>query len=681
MKYSLSMLVLLAAVWTYAGPAELKSDNQRVDNELTNTDNWSDWAGNNGWKLQRSGHFTMSSDMSTHGIVNDSGFPNVKFYFDFTDDRVLTTRGDGRHAFGLNSGIGSQYWVTGGTFLVPETFWSSGENNQAVIAPQRGNTSTGRNCIFGVYNRVDTSRTKNARVKTPMIRVGWGENNWFVASNNAEVTVGVCEIGAYGSGNGNGILVDSGATMVMTNCLTLKIGSASTSSSNSFIVSNGGVVSGCQRFALGGGEGNKLAFRGVGTDVTFSGSSEKSLMEVVGGRLEVLDGAHFSMEGNQGRVWMGTSRGYFGNEVLVSGNGSQLRCAGNGFLVGQESSSNNSVRVSQGARAEFTSIHVGHAGTQSYPVKNNVLRVEDGGVVVDSAEMDIGGATNAGLGNDWSYGNRLEIVSGGIVSNQSLRVGCFSNSIANAILIDNARMRTSSVVYFNDKGRGSRLTVRNGGVLSAGNHIFVGSNDDGAVWRGADAYVEVLSGGAIRTDREFIFHGTNTTLVVSNALVEAAGCVQLPFNADDRLVRIVLAGTNPVIRSTEPYNKGSYAIGIRREAEIEFVVPQGGYVEAPIQATDGRLGIFNTLTDHPIRFDLSKCDLTSQFTTVLAEAKGAGELLLGGSTAGEENAFLGRIREDIPVDLASGRKMAKVKRVGNKLIMTVGFKGFAITVW
>lgn len=662
MKRELVLASLI--VFSCECPALVTWTNSKGDWDVAKTANWS--GTDNQWKMNVAGHYFLLSDWTLNGMILDEGVLGRVYYFDFAADRTLTIQGASRHAIATNGAKNQRLDITGGTVLITEENWKTGEDNLALIAPQRAKTNTaGENIVIAAYNRDATS---NVRIKTPMIRVGWGKDNWFVASNKAEVTVGVCDVGAYGPGNGNGILVDSGATMTFTNETTLLIGAASTSTSNRFIVSNGGKIAGCQRLEIKGGAGNILAFRGTGTDVTFSGASAKSIIEGSGLTLEVSEGAKFTMEGVQGRIWMGTASGHAGNTIAVSGEGSVFQAKGTGFLVGQNAARNQRVIVSDGARAEFASIHVGHGGQAAAPVRDNLLRVEHG-VVVDSDITYVGGAKGAGTGNEYSSGNRLEIV-GGIVSNAALYVGYFAYSKSNSVDIAGGCLRSTGDVFCNFSGTGSAVTVRDGGELDVGGRFFAGLHDQNSTASGSDARVEVLSGGSLCAASHVMFHGTNGTLVVSNGVVEAGGEIQLPYYfAPDRGMRVVLAGTNPVIRSSAAYVKTSYAFGTRYDAQFHFVVPQGGFVEPPLQTVEGRLGIFNTETDTPFTFDFSACDLQKPFETVLARAQGEGELYVA-------DGMMDKINAAIPS--VGGRKVARVRRVGNELRLLVGFKGMAI---
>lgn len=175
-----------------------------------------------------------------------------------------------------------------------------------------------------------------------------------------------------------------------------------------------------------------------------------------------------------------------------------------------------------------------------------------------------------------------------------------------------------------------------------------------------------------------VFCGTNTSLVVSNAQIDVAMDIQLPYlNAPDGNCAITIAGTNPCIRAKSSYAADAYAIGVRRDATLKFCVPKGGYAEAPLQTTDGQLGLFNVISECPMEFDLSECGTSDQFTTVLAEAKGEGSLVLGDVGHGGESAYLQMCAARIPTD-ANGNPLAKLYRKGNKLMLKVGRPGFVL---
>ena len=674
-------VVLWGAACAWGANATLK----KADCDLADPNNWNSWAGNGGLYLTLSGHFTMSADMEVHGFIADDGKPNLRFYFDLDDDRVLTALGDTRHAFGSNSGVNSQFWVTGGTFLVPETCWyqktgATRANNYAIIAPQRQSTAKG-GVTFGVFNREgDTKRTKNAKVMTPMLRVGYGYDNWFVASNNAEVVVGEVDLGYYAAAAANnGILIDSGAQMTVTNQAVLTTGAGSGVVSNSFIVSDGGGISGFDRFQMKG-VGDLLAFRGAGTDVSFP-STTKSEILGRGDRIEVTGGASLTLSHNaQGRVWLGGLASSVSNVIRVAGAGSRFVANGTGFLLGQNTGSDNGVEVTDGARADFNSLHVGHAGTAANPVRGCYLKVSDGGVVVDAGETDVGGASNAGSGNEYSEGNWLEVTSGGVVSNDTLQIGCFTSSRDNAVVVDGGRIRTTRNVFCNYKGVGSRVTIRNGGVLDVGGQFFTGLNDQNATWCGTDARVEVLSGGVLSAAGNVHFHGTNSTLVVSNGTVSAEGMIHLPYYYPaDRSCHVVIAGANPVVRAAN--GKGDrFGIGFRYDAQVHFVVPDGGYAEAPFQSLKGEVNMANNW-QVPMTFDLSACGRGLCFETVLIESKDK-QLTFGENQAVDRANYLKKVNDAMPRDAVGGHPLAKVYTTpdGCRLVLRVGQRGAAVIV-
>ena len=619
--------------------------------------------------LDTAGHYTLHRDLTVLRCVADTGTNGKQLYFDFDDGVTFTARGmaNGSQAFGMNGGVNILFALTGGTFLIPEAYctgtsWGNGSTYASRMAFPRGPGTGERttNVTFAVYNRTGAT----AALKTPLLQLRCGYNSLLVVSNNASATVGTLQLGDDLSMS-NGVLVASGGLFTLTNSTgVLKIGGSSNGQCAHFTVANGGRLAGVDSFNLDAGKGHLLAFRGTGTDVTLP-SISKSFLQGGGHSLEVTDGAHLTLAGGQGRIWVGNSVSHYSNRVYVAGAGTRLMCEGTGTFCGNGGSKYDSLTVTDGAYAEIRRFHIGqHEGS-----KGCVCRVDNGGVLVDK-DVDSGAARGmiVGFGESSKYtvSNTMVVASGGIVSNQYMTVGTFTNCWDNTLEIDGGKMYTAGPVMAARQGYGSRLTVKNGGVLEAGGSLLTGSggNQTNNLGRAlsADCTIEVLSGGMISAS-EFICYGSNHTITVENGrLLAKTGNIQIPcYTGGDWSPTVNISGTNPVLRAGAVYHSGQYALAIRRDAKINIKVPQGGFKEPPFQTVEGRLGLFNTLADVPCTFDLSECSPGRPVYTVIAEAGNGAELYI-------PDDWLAKTRAALPED-------ARLVKTGGKLMFCYGNNG------
>lgn len=619
--------------------------------------------------LSVTGHYKLTRDLTVLRCVADSGTNGKQLYFDFDDGVTLTVRGmaNGSQAFGMNGGMNILFALTGGTFLIPEAYctgssWGSGSKYASRMAFPRGNGSGERttNVTFAVYNRADAT----AALKTPLLQLKCGYNSLLVVSNNASATVGTLQLGDDLSMS-NGVLVASGGLFTLTNSTgVLKIGGSSNGQCAHFTVADGGRLSGVDSFNLDAGKGHLLAFRGTGTDVTLP-STSKSFLQGGGHSLEVTDGAHLTLAGGQGRIWVGNTVNHYSNRVYVAGAGTRFVCEGTGTFCGNGGSKYDSLTVTDGAYAEIRRFHIGqHTGSRGC-----VCRVEKGGVLVDKdTDSGAAGGMVSGYGESGGYtvSNTMVVASGGIISNQYMTVGTFTNCWDNTLEIDGGKMYTAGRVMAARQGYGSRLTVKNGGLLEAGGSLFTGAGENQTNNLGralsADCTIEVLSGGMISTVG-FICYGSNHTITVENGtLLARTGSIQIPyFTGGDWSPTVNISGTNPVMRAGEAYAANKYAFAIRRDAKINIKIPQGGFKEPPFQTMEGRLGLFNTVADVPCAFDVSECSPGRMVYTVIAEAGNGAELYI-------PDDWLAKTRAALP----EGSKLIKV---GSTLAFRYGNNG------
>lgn len=639
--------VLLAAVCLVCGAsvANQSFTNAKNDWDFGNAQNWNnkrsiDYDGTETATsyydpqlvLNVAGHYKLTRDLTVLRCVADTGTNNKQLYFDFDDGVTFTARGmaNGSQAFGMNGGVNILFALTGGTFLVPEAYCTgsttgTGYGSRVAYPRGSGNGERTTNVTFAVYNRTGAA----AAFKTPLLQLNWGCNNLFAVSNGASATIGTIELGG-GLSASNGVLVASGGLFTLTNSTgVLKIGGSSSGQCAHFTVADGGRLAGINSFNLDAGKGHLLAFRGAGTDVTLS-CSEKNFMQGGGHSLEVTDGARLTLSGGQGRVWIGNATTHYSNRVYVAGAGTRFVCDGTGTFIGNGGSKHDSLIVTNGAYAEIRRFHLGqHSGSVG-----GYCYVGDGGVLVDKdSDSATAGGMIVGFGESFKYtaSNTMVVASGGIVSNQYMTVGAFTNCWDNTLEIDGGKMYTARRVMVARQGYGSRLTVKNSGLLEAGGSLSTGDGENQTNVLGqamsAGHTIEVLSGGMISTVG-FICFGSNHTITVSNGtLLARTGNIQIPyFTGGDASPTLNISGTNPVLRAGEAYAANKYALAIRRDAKINIRVPQTGFIEPPLQTVAGRMGLFNTLVDVPCVFDVSECSPGRLVSTVIAEAGNGAEL-------------------------------------------------------
>ena len=617
--------------------------------------------------LTVAGHYKLTRDLTVLRCVADTGTNGKQLYFDFDDGVTFTARGmaNGSQAFGMNGGVNILFALTGGTFLVPEAYCTgstTGSGYGSRVAYPRGSNNGERttNVTFAVYNRAGAT----AAFKTPLLQLNWGCNNLFAVSNGASATIGTVELGS-GFSASNGVLVASGGLFTLTNSTgVLKIGGSSNGECAHFTVADGGRLADVDRFNLDAGKGHLLAFRGAGTDVTLP-CSDKNFMQGGGHSLEVTDGAHLTLGGTQGRIWIGNHVNHYSNRVYVAGAGTRFVCESTGTFCGNGGSKYDSLTVTDGAYAEIKRFHIGqHNGSRGC-----VCRVDNGGVLVDKDGTSDGAAGMiVGYGENFGYtaSNTMVVASGGVISNQLMTVGTATNCWYNTLEIDGGMMYTAGRVSVARHGYGSRLTVKNGGILEAGGALYTaaGENQTNNLGQAMSAghTIEVLSGGLVSAVG-FICFGSNHTITVSNGtLLARTGNIQIPyFTGGDWSPTVNISGTNPVMRAGEAYAANKYAFAIRRDAKINIKIPQGGFKEPPFQTVSGRLGLFNTEVDVPCTFDVSECSPGRPVYTVIAEAGNGAELYI-------PNDWLAKTRAALPED-------SRLVKFGSKLMFCYGNNG------
>ena len=617
----------------------------------------------------QTGRYWLSSDLVTGRLVIDQ---NKKPVFDLGEGRTMTIIGQGGNlAIGTTvNGSGSTFQLKSGSIVFPYSY-EGVTTTYPILGIPRGNDNKALHDSQFIVGGGPTE----AKLFTRDIQMQYGTNNWLVVTNNGRIVVSgsgtqfFTDSANDGTGTRNGIRVTDGG--VYSNAwagasLAFSLFGRSDSTGNVFEVTDGGRLDGWERFELKTSSGNMFAFRGVVTHQVFDVTNKNSVcfFNGRGNRLEVTDGAQLEIKtgsAGRGRVWIGTSEYNWSNVLHVAGSGSTFSCAANGNLIGQSCSAGNRVEVSDGGVVVIKETHIGQTGTAAKPAKGNVVRVTTGGTFTDSSTLLVGYGEN----NTSSYvcSNRLEVASGGTVNAAQLQVGFSAHSWGNVVDVDGGTVNVTRNFILSRFGHDSRMKVHDGGKVTVGEGFTFGVSSEGFA---SNNVMEVLTGGEVVAN-EFIVYGTNHMLVVSNGTVRTRNVVssgiQLPWfdNARDWDFTLEVAGTNPVLRA-EGTTASVYTFGIRRGAKVLFRVPRDGYVEPPLQAPNGLLGIFGDGNGHApdIRFDVSACGGHS-VRCVIAE----------GNPLQIDDAVMSLMRSNLPEN-------CKLKVVDNKLILKVNEFGTQI---
>lgn len=590
----------------------------------------------------RTGTYFLNSDIVVGRYVIDvTG--GVRPVLELGEGRTLTILGkntkkyyDELHALSATgSGSGSVTQLKSGTILLPATYDTADTAAFGVLAIPRG--PTGGNVAKDVTFLVGGGESP-AVLDAQEIRIRYGTNNWVVVTNNGLVKVSssgtkLFDDDLYDRNSSiypsytnaihaalrNGIRVTDGG--VYSNSTPsagtkLELFGYPESSGNSFEVVNGGCLAGWRSFYLEASSGNTFAFRGSATRQIFDANTPCQV-QGYGSRLEITDGAQLTLKDSEknssGRLWFGT--GGCSNVVLVAGAGSVFTCESSGTLLGQKNTEGNVLEVRDGATFNVNGLQIGREGTATTPAKGNVLRVVDEGVYKDdSGSLIVGYGDDKKAGCEYSCSNRLEVATGGSVSIKQYLYICYgSNSWDNVVDVSDGDVDVKGTVRFCFNGRSGFMSVRDGGKVSVGNAFQYGQ-EPGTI--ASNCVMEVLSGSEVAVHSEFIVSGQNNRLVVSNGTICTASTtargIQLTSGRTagrDKDFSLVIAGTNPVIRAGSELSGAEPALSIRGDAVVDFIVPDGGYIEAPLQAPVGKLGIMKDTSGNvpALRFHVEDC--------------------------------------------------------------------------
>ena len=581
------------------------------DNDIANKANYNnassvDWStlgiGNFG-----TGTYQMSKDIAIPRIVVNKTGADVTF--DLGAERTLTLIGtDNAQSFRATvNGSYSTFRVSSGTVRQvydPSSYTYGSGDSYAVWQIGENATCGFTNVFTGANTALKAYRLLNAH----------GTNNWLVVRDGARVDAdlmfGIVPGGSRGANNG--ILLDGGTLKLLsaTNNMsggTFHLGVNSRSRGDTLVFANGGRLldsagTDVSKWAVGDNAPDvRLAFRGDGTSHTMSEVLKLGNGATGSGAcVEVSDGAHLTLGGpSVGRFWLGCTAGADGASLVVSGAGTRLTGEStSNYIVGQDAN-NNVFSVKDGAVATLAGYMriCSHANVQS-----NAVKVSGGG------SLSVGYIVQVGF-NKHNSNNSIDISGGGIMS-----VG-------------------SSLVIGNDEGANSnRVTVAGvGSSLSVKNGLFVGTNAFATVGN-----TLAVSNGASVTAKFLYMYGTNAVLDVDNASIATTEDIQLPMHGHDAtgVPRIRIAGSNARIAA-------GTTLRIRKNAALEFDIPETGYLSAPLTTT-GRVEIIGNAT---MSFNIDKFRENGGGECVLAETTGNAALYVEpGTMAGLQESLPERCR-------------------------------------
>jgi len=366
-----------------------------------------------------------------------------------------------------------------------------------------GRHSTANN--NGVYATGAGSLWKNSR----NLYVGYaGSDNWLSILNGAQVTSGDSTFLGYQTGSDrNQIEVNgSGSTLSITD--NLQVGR--NGNDNQVMISGGGKISSNHGY-IGqrtGSSGNSVFLTGNGSSWTNRGNLYVGYSGN-GNSLTIEDGAKvFSNKGYVGRgssasnniatisgdgsAWIMQDNfllgDYGANNQMVITNRARVQIGGNATLGNQAVADGNELLISD-ASFESQDLTIGERGS------NNRLILENGATVTTADEAILGDRTGAdhnqaavvGTATDWSiqnnllvgnYGNsnRLDITTGGRVSNNTGYIGRESTTIGNEVFLSGAGTlwTNQSDLHIGYGGQENQLTLTDQAQVQVGENTTIG---------------------------------------------------------------------------------------------------------------------------------------------------------------------------------------------------------------
>lgn len=589
---------------------------------------------------------TLDSDLTTDRVVIDQDKSGADVTFDLGAARTLTFKGTTGIGIRVHRANDVKLRLTSGTIRVDS---ATADNNVLYFPSVTNNDATQKP---GARNQflIDGAVSK---LYVPTFDLTYGEDNSLVVTNGGYLSTDL--VFAHANSARNRIVMSgSGTVFANQNASgTVTAGDHSGAADNVFEVTDGADILNFKTLKIGGLR-TTFAVRGANTSLKTTGSRSTFGCSAGGAnRLEVTDGATFTLGGSDGRFWMGTTANTPSNVVWVSGAGSKFiaESASNHVIANGSGSDGHRIVVRDCATAQIAgSTRIG-GGTGN----GNVVRIESG------AKATFGNVYPGHGENGANSGNAFEIIGSGteVETTGEVRLGVFAASTDNRLTVgDGATLKVNGDVTIGDNGGGNKadvsdgalfwpqkgiivgrgssgnvLTVRGGvvsnltsnsdfkiGSASSGNALVV---DGGAVkwhWNfytgnnsaaspGENA-IAVVNGGAIDVESTFYLFGPDNALSLTNGTL-SANKIQLPYTNDgDVSPTIVLSGTNCAIRSAT-------TLQVRRGARIIFAPTGKGYVAPALKADD--LQLIDGPNPAKVAFDLSGLDMMLGESIVLAE--------------------------------------------------------------
>ena len=467
------------------------------------------------------GGFVVGDDGSSNSLEIHSGS-----FVDSVGDVRIGSDSPSSNNRVLISGSGAYWTHNGDEFRVG----NSGDSNSLEIRDGGSLVTVGETRIGSgsgsISNTVLVDGVGSTWTNIGDLRVGnSGDGNRLVVTNGGAVNASFIAVGMNSSANDNVVIVESNSTITTTGLFDV----GHFGSSNSLIITNGGKVFIATTNPAGGSSigsfaafGNSVLVTGPGStlsnagnfNVGFQGSSNRLTLsnqgqfitdsltvgnEDLGGSLRgssnavVVHDATLTVNTNLivggqgdfntmiitngGKVFIGTdasagsssigSFSAFSNSILVTGSGSTLSNAGN-FNVGFRGSGNLLTLTNQGQFITDNLIVGNEDGGGSERGRDNAVVVHDATLTVK---------TNLIVGGQGDF-NTMTISGGGTVTSSNGYLGLASDSRGNSVVVlgTGSIWSNSGAVIVGVEGDNSRLTVANGGKVTASSLVIAASN-------------------------------------------------------------------------------------------------------------------------------------------------------------------------------------------------------------
>jgi len=439
----------------------------------------------------------------------------------------------------VDSGGGLLGNVTGGnsnTVLVAGngSIWSNatsltigdeGNNNQLTVSNQATVYTAGSSSlsIIGNTSTADGNQVLVTGQGTTWTNSGGfyvgnaGANNQLVVSNGAQVfnAPGLSSVGTrlgnqVGADNNTVTITGNGSTWI--NSGDLRVGNASVG--NQFTIANSGLlVTASSTIGVSiGADNNTMTVTGAGSIWTNTGNLVVG-SSVTGSRLTISDGGHVVV-GNIAQI--GAAAGT-DSRVLVSDSGSLWQVSSS-ITLGQGSSTDNQLIISNGASVTATSVNMGNIASGNIPSGGRLTVTGTNSTLTLSSSMNVG---------DEGYANEVILSNGGRIedSSSSIGAGAVSSSNNTATISGPGSIWTNSGASVNfrvgQNGAGNSLIITNGGTLyttlaRVGDLVTSTSNS-----------VVVTGIGSLWQDSSTVSVGSNATTKGSgNILVERGAILE-----------------------------------------------------------------------------------------------------------------------------------------------------------